>query len=77
MSATLLEQGLNLMLFGMGIVFVFLSLLVGAISLTSRILSTFGGSDPQLKSDSSQTQNDAPIAAIAAGIERYRRSRKL
>ena len=38
-SPTLLEEGINLMLFGMGFVFVFLTLLVFVTSLMSRIVT--------------------------------------
>jgi oxaloacetate decarboxylase alpha subunit len=41
MKADLLSQGLELMLAGMGVVFVFLTLLVGATTLMSRVVMRF------------------------------------
>ena len=40
-SSSLLSEGLNLMLFGMGFVFVFLTLLVIVTSLMSRIITRY------------------------------------
>lgn len=41
MQPTLFEQALDLLIFGMGTVFVFLAILVIAINLMSRFVSTF------------------------------------
>jgi len=41
MQATLLEQALDLLIFGMGTVFVFLALLVVAVNLMSRFIQTY------------------------------------
>ena len=41
MEADLLDQGFELMLAGMGVVFVFLTVLVGAITLMSRVVMRF------------------------------------
>ena len=40
-SSSLLREGLNLMLFGMGFVFVFLTLLVIVTSLMSKIITKY------------------------------------
>lgn len=40
-SSSLMNEGLTLMLFGMGFVFLFLTLLVGATSLMSRIITKY------------------------------------
>lgn len=40
-SSSLMNDGLTLMLFGMGFVFLFLTLLVGATSLMSRIITKY------------------------------------
>jgi len=45
-SSELLLEGVELMLFGMGFVFVFLVLLVGVVSLMSRLIATFAPSAP-------------------------------
>jgi oxaloacetate decarboxylase gamma subunit len=39
MQDTLIDQGINLMLFGMGTVFVFLTILVFATSLMSKVVN--------------------------------------
>ena len=41
MGVDLIQQGVDLMLYGMGTVFAFLTLLVGAIYLMSSIISRF------------------------------------
>jgi len=40
-SSSLMNDGLTLMLFGMGFVFLFLTLLVGATTLMSRIITKY------------------------------------
>jgi oxaloacetate decarboxylase gamma subunit len=40
-SSSLMNEGLTLMLFGMGFVFLFLTLLVGATTLMSRIITKY------------------------------------
>lgn len=45
MPETLIDQGLNLMLFGMGTVFVFLSILVFATSAMSQLVNRFTPAD--------------------------------
>lgn len=41
MQSTLLQQGLDLMLYGMGTVFVFLTLLVISVTIMSRVILRF------------------------------------
>lgn len=62
-----LTQGLELMLAGMGVVFVFLTALVIATSLMSRLVLTFQPPDE----GSSPTGEE--VAAISAAIARHRR----
>ena len=67
MNTTLLEQGVELMLVGMGTVFVFLTTLVAATALMSRIVGRFA-------SDAQQQEPGAEeIAAITGAIAMYRR----
>ncbi len=65
MQDTLMDQGLTLMLAGMGTVFVFLTMLVGAMTLMSFATKFLqpATSDP----------SDEEVAAISAAIERHRR----
>ena len=65
MEATLLYEGLMLMLVGMGTVFVFLTLLVVAMSLMARILKSM---TPVTESG----VTDEEVAAITAAIAMHR-----
>ena len=62
----LLEQGLELMLAGMGTVFVFLTVLVVAMSLMSGIALRFSRSTPP------SGASDEEVAAITAAIALHR-----
>ncbi|MFQ6006790.1 MAG: OadG family transporter subunit [Woeseia sp.] len=68
MEADLLGQGFQLMLAGMGVVFVFLSVLVGATTLMSRVVM-------RLQPSFASRDKEEEIAAITAAIARHR-SRK-
>jgi len=65
MPETLIDQGLTLMLAGMGTVFTFLTMLVFAMSMMSAIVKRLQivATDP----------SDEEVAAISAAIERHRR----
>lgn len=69
MEADLLRQGLELMLAGMGVVFVFLTVLVGAITLMSRVVMRFQPANVS-------PDNEEEIAAITAAIARHRSRRQ-
>ena len=64
MPETLIDQGLTLMLAGMGTVFTFLTVLVFAMSMMSTIVKRLQivATDP----------SDEEVAAISAAIERHR-----
>ena len=72
----LLINGVELMLLGMGIVFVFLFVLVFALYGMSRISFYFDNAEPGQPETSPQTpktpENTALIAVISAAITRYR-----
>ena len=51
MEETLITQGVDLMLFGMGTVFVFLTALVGVTSLMSYIVNNWFPEDSDLEMD--------------------------
>ena len=61
--------GTELMLVGMGVVFVFLTALVGAVTLMSRVVMHFQPAAP----DSGAGEEE--IAAITAAIARHRGDR--
>ncbi|MGI9272193.1 MAG: OadG family protein [Woeseiaceae bacterium] len=66
MENDLLDQGLTLMLAGMGTVFAFLTTLVIAMTLMSRMLARFQGES------GSDDPGDEEVAAISAAIARHR-----
>jgi oxaloacetate decarboxylase (Na+ extruding) subunit gamma len=72
----MLLEGLTLLAIGMGIVFAFLLLLVGALTLMARVVERLGGEpSPQPASaGSSQSIIDEVevVAAISAAIALYR-----
>ena len=68
MQPTLLEQGVMLMLVGMGTVFVFLTLLVAAMSLMGAAVRRF----QPVEEPGGPT--DEEVAAITAAIARHRES---
>ena len=68
MEENLLELGAVLMIAGMGTVFVFLTVLVGAMSLMAATVRRF---QPVLPDDEVTPEE---VAAIAAAIRRHRRS---
>ncbi len=67
MQNELINEGLTLMLAGMGTVFVFLTVLVIAMTLMSRLVARF-----QPAKGAARTGDDE-VAAIAAAITEHRR----
>ena len=72
MTNTLLEQALQLLLAGMGTVFVFLTLLVAATGLLSRLVGRF---EPRIELPDADAPSAAQVAAITAAIHQYRANR--
>ena len=82
-SGLLVEAG-TLLLVGMSVVFVFLTLLIGAINLIAMICSKFPEDDTQkpyarvgASRDNNKNQNQispATVAAISAAVHQYRKS---
>ena len=65
MQATILDQGVTLMLVGMGTVFVFLSLLVMAMTMMAGIVK-------RLTPVAENGVSDEEVAAITAAIAQHR-----
>ena len=64
MQDTLIDQGINLMLFGMGTVFVFLTILVFATTVMSKLVNRFS---PEEQAAESNTMNaPQPVAQSAS-----------
>ncbi|MBN49611.1 MAG: hypothetical protein CMN85_08720 [Spongiibacteraceae bacterium] len=80
MSATLLEQGLELMYFGMGTVIVFLSLLVVVTSMMSSLARRFEQPErpAAVRSRKSEGASSGPtpavVAAITAAVHEHRQN---
>jgi len=66
METSLLDQGITLMLVGMGTVFAFLTILVFGMSTMSAITLRF------TRSAASDDMSDEEIAAITAAIAQHR-----
>ncbi|NBC22319.1 MAG: sodium pump decarboxylase subunit gamma [Gammaproteobacteria bacterium] len=73
MTADLFGQGLELMLVGMGTVFVFLSALVLATTAMSRLVLRFQGEPPAAGGAGAEEAEE--VAAISAAIALHRRRR--
>jgi len=72
MQESLLSQGMELMLAGIGSVFVFLVLLIIATRTMSFALTRFAKADVASLDESSASPPHAHIAAITAAVNRYR-----
>ena len=72
MASDLLLQGLQLMLVGMGTVFVFLTILVVATILMSRLIVQFQGTQDASVVSGSEI-DPAVIAAITAAVTQHRK----
>lgn len=76
---SLISQGVSLMIFGMGFVFVFLTLLVGVTTLMSKLVMKFEPEAvPVQKKRRAAPQKAAPadndelVAVISAAVHQYR-----
>jgi oxaloacetate decarboxylase gamma subunit len=79
MDALLISQGLDLMLYGMGTVFTFLTLLVGLTGLMSRAVMRFSPEEPVEAEVSTQQIHSAIVdkkivKVIQAAIDQHRGS---
>lgn len=76
--SNLLVEGVNLMLLGMGSVFIFLTVLVLAMSGVAHLIKTLFKDDTheklsvQLTAPQTSAEGDEIIAVISAAIKRYR-----
>jgi oxaloacetate decarboxylase gamma subunit len=77
---TLIEQGVELMLYGMGTVFVFLALLIAATSIMSALIQRYAKPEEVILKRAVNnpvvTDDDQVIAVISAAIHKYRSRRK-
>lgn len=81
MQGTLMQQGFELLLFGMGTVFVFLGLLVVATTAMSSLVQRFVGPDPVAVPPgrvrpAAAADDPQLIAVISAAIVKHRARRQ-
>ncbi len=83
MAGTLLDQGVMLLVYGMGIVFLFLTVLVMATSFMSWLVIKFAAHEefqPEIRSSrrtASTPQDDTQLlSVISAAIHHYRKRHK-
>lgn len=79
MDASLISQGLDLLLYGMGTVFTFLTLLVGLTALMSRAVMRFSPEEPgEVQVSSHQIHSTLVdkriVKVIQAAIDQHRGS---
>jgi oxaloacetate decarboxylase gamma subunit len=79
MDASLISQGLDLLLYGMGTVFTFLTLLVGLTALMSRTVMRFSPDEPaDVEVSSNQIHSTLVdkriVKVIQAAIDQHRGS---
>lgn len=70
----LMMEGVDLLVIGMGTVFVFLALLVASVALMSKLAGHIEDLLPAPE-ETSSASNTGHIAAISAAVKRYRASR--
>ncbi|MEE1291522.1 MAG: OadG family protein [Spirochaetota bacterium] len=72
-TTELLGQAAWVMIFGMGIVFSFLIILIGAIKLSNKIICMLGlNKNESAKPTPAPKKKEVPVAAIAAAVKNYR-----
>jgi oxaloacetate decarboxylase gamma subunit len=74
LETSLFDQGVALMLVGMGTVFVFLSVLVVGMSMMSMIAVKFAMVSSSGSSASPAGPNEEEVAAISAAIAQHRKT---
>ncbi|WP_339884914.1 OadG family protein [Vreelandella maris] len=78
----LLQDGLALMALGMGVVFVFLTLLVISVTLMSKLIGRFQPAPVPVEAGrkspppAAPTEKDEVMAVISAAVHRYRSTRR-
>lgn len=75
-TTELLGQAVWVMLFGMAIVFCFLTLLIWAVKLSNKVIELLGlNKNEPAKPVPATRKKDVPAAAIAAAVHNYRQKK--
>ncbi|MGR8941642.1 MAG: OadG family protein [Gammaproteobacteria bacterium] len=74
--AELMSSGVELMIVGMGIVYLFLALLVVAINTMSALVQRFFPEEPKSEKLVKIEADKATVAAITAAVHQYRSKNK-
>lgn len=74
--AELISSGVELMIAGMGIVYLFLALLVVAINTMSALVRRYFPEQPKPEKTVEVDADKATVAAIAAAVHQYRANNK-
>ncbi|MBN1282738.1 MAG: OadG family protein [Proteobacteria bacterium] len=72
----MIRDGLQIMVIGMGVVFLILAMLVGATALTTWIIKAGGWDRPAAPGEQRSPGAGAVAAAISAAVARFRGERK-
>ncbi len=72
----LMNSGIELMLIGMGIVFLFLAMLVVAINIMSSLVQRFFPEPPATAMPVISGISKSTVAAISVAVHQYRNSHK-
>ncbi len=72
MQESLIQQGVDMMLYGMGTVFIFLIVLVLAISLMSRLVAKFSPAAPLVPAETAEPVDALTAKIIQAAIAKHR-----
>ncbi len=67
----LMAQGLQLMALGMGTVFLFLTVLIGVITLASRIIQKLD-LEPEHVANATRSSHDDLLEVFSAAVKQYR-----
>ncbi len=68
----LMQEGLQLMALGMGVVFLFLTLLIGVLSLTSQLIQKFETAPTDASNATSNADNADLIEVVTKAVKLYR-----
>ena len=72
MEVTIISQGLDLMLYGMGTVFAFLTLLVGITHAMSASVNKWAAADVETASDQKSPDVTSIVTAIQGALDQHR-----